>query len=154
VEHYDLLFASALRVTKNKADAEDVIQRLWIKWLKDKTRPSPSTNLKGYLYKAAENEARNFVRSRNSLKEDDVFQELAKVPVAGPDGAHDAEREKLWKAIATLKPDVAAVLVLFYQEGYSAAEIAQKRGEKRTKIAMMIKRAQTQLQEVIAKGDL
>src|SRR2546426_10996790 len=41
------------------------------------------------------NEARGMIRSRNCLKEDDVFKDL-EVPVPGPDAVDDGERDKLW----------------------------------------------------------
>ena len=152
VDHYDLLYAAAKSVTDNKHDAEDIVQTLYLKFVGQKFWPEITTNFKGYLYRVAVNEARGMLRSRNRLKEDDVFKDL-EVPLPAPDAVDDGEREKLWSAIARLKPDVAAVLLLHYEHGYSDEDIADMRGESRGKIAMMLNRARTQLKEIIAKGD-
>jgi RNA polymerase sigma factor (sigma-70 family) len=154
LENYDLVYAAAKSVTDNKHDAEDIVQVLFLKFLQQKSWPEVTANFKGYLYRVAVNEARTMIRSRKCLKEDDVFKDLdLELPLPGPDAADDdGEREKLWNAIARLKPDVAAVLLLHYEHSYSDEEIAEMRGESRGKIAMMLNRARTKLQEIIAGG--
>ena len=46
-----------------------------------------------------------------------------------------------------------AVLLLHYEHEYSDSEIAEMRGESRSKIASMLSRAREQLKEILAKGD-
>ena len=79
---------------------------LFLKFVGQKFWPEITSNFKGYWYRVAVNEARGMIRSRNRLKEDDVFQDL-EVPVPAPGAVDDGEREKLWNVIARLKPDVA-----------------------------------------------
>ena len=56
------LFAAALRLTRNRADAEDLVQDTFVKALRFGDRFTPGTNLKAWLFTILHNTWRNRVR--------------------------------------------------------------------------------------------
>lgn len=58
------LYATALRLTRNRADAEDLVQDTVVKALRFSKRFEPGTNLKAWLFTILHNTFRNRVRDR------------------------------------------------------------------------------------------
>lgn len=58
------LYATALRLTRHRADAEDLVQDTIVKALRFSSRFEPGTNLKAWLYTILHNTFRNRVRDR------------------------------------------------------------------------------------------
>jgi len=53
------LFATALRLTRNRSDAEDLVQDTFVKVLRFSGQFTPGTNLKAWLYTILHNTWRN-----------------------------------------------------------------------------------------------
>ena len=52
-EHYGLIYRAAYAVTGRRADAEDVIQNLFLRLVQRELPPEIRVSPKGYLYRAA-----------------------------------------------------------------------------------------------------
>src|ERR1041384_6785661 len=63
----DPLYATALRLTRNRADAEDLVQDTLVKALRFSDRFTPGTNLRAWLYTILHNTWRN--RRRKAPRE-------------------------------------------------------------------------------------
>ena len=61
------LYATALRLTRNRADAEDLVQDTVVKALRFSDRFTPGTNLKAWLYTILHNTWRN--RKRDAARD-------------------------------------------------------------------------------------
>ena len=66
LEFLEPLYATALRLTRNRADAEDLVQDTFVKALRFSDRFSAGTNLKAWLYTILLNTWRN--RQRDSAR--------------------------------------------------------------------------------------
>lgn len=66
LEFLEPLYATALRLTRNKADAEDLVQDTFVKALRFEDRFAAGTNLKAWLYTILLNTWRN--RRRDSAR--------------------------------------------------------------------------------------
>lgn len=64
LSHLDSLYGSALRLTRNADDAEDLVQETFLKALRAADRFEPGTNLKAWLFTILHNTWRNQVRDR------------------------------------------------------------------------------------------
>src|SRR5689334_6513436 len=78
VEYYDFMFAAACKAFGEKyiADAEDVIQSLYLKLVHAELPPGIWEDPKGYLYRTVVNACHDWRRSSNSRKERQRIQEL------------------------------------------------------------------------------
>lgn len=64
LSHLDSLYGSALRLTRNADDAQDLVQETFLKALRASERFEPGTNLKAWLFTILHNTWRNTVRDR------------------------------------------------------------------------------------------
>jgi RNA polymerase sigma-70 factor (ECF subfamily) len=105
------LYATALRLTRNRADAEDLVQDTFVKALRFADRFKAGTNLKAWLYTILHNTWRN--RRRDAAR-DAVEVDSARVEEAAVDGlvpgatTLDTPEDLLLRA--TLDADLQAAL--------------------------------------------
>ena len=62
--YLDSLYGTALRLTRNEADAQDLVQDTYVKAFRNSKQFTPGTNLKAWLFTILHNTARN--RRRDS----------------------------------------------------------------------------------------
>jgi RNA polymerase sigma-70 factor, ECF subfamily len=103
------LYAAALRLSRNRADAEDLVQDTFVKAFRFADRFERGTNLKAWLFTILHNTWRNRRRdaSRDAVEVDSERVEQA---ATGPDGpaAFDTPERILLRA--TLDADLRAAL--------------------------------------------
>lgn len=105
----DPLYATALRLTRNRSDAEDLVQDTFVKAFRFSDRYTRGTNLKAWVYTILHNTWRNRIRdaSRNTVDVDsDVVEAAASLPT-GPAAFDTPERILLRD---TLDADLQAAL--------------------------------------------
>ena len=102
------LFATALRLTRNRSDAEDLVQDTYVKAFRFADRFARGTNLKAWLYTILHNTWRNRRRdaARDTVEVDSERVEQA-AAFDGP-AAHDTPEHILLRA--TLDADLQAAL--------------------------------------------
>jgi RNA polymerase sigma-70 factor (ECF subfamily) len=136
----DSLYRTALRLTRNPADAEDLVQDTYLKAFRAADRFEPGTNLRAWLFTILHNSARNRVRDRARdavMVDSDVVEhaaELAGGPAreAAPAGRETPESRLLRDTLAPeLQAAVDALPEAFRQaiwlrdvEEFSYAEIS------------------------------
>src|SRR5512144_1799551 len=60
----DSLYRTALRLSRNRADAEDLVQDTYLKAFRAADRFEPGTNMRAWLFTILHNTARNRFRDR------------------------------------------------------------------------------------------
>ena len=55
LEHMDALYRSALRMTGNPADAEDIVQDVYLRAFRFQRQFQPGTNIRAWLFKILRN---------------------------------------------------------------------------------------------------
>jgi RNA polymerase sigma factor (sigma-70 family) len=63
-EHSQLLYRTAYSLLDDPADAEDVLQTIFLRLLRNGLPPGFHKNVKGYLYRAAVNASLDLIRAR------------------------------------------------------------------------------------------
>jgi RNA polymerase sigma-70 factor (ECF subfamily) len=146
-EHHHMVYRTAYGVLGNPEDAEDVVQAIFLRLLNRGISPDMTRNPAGYLYRAAVNESLNVVRSRKriSLVADSarIEAQAAPEPSESPEEIHD----RLYEAVARLRPGAASILILRYVHKYSDAEIAKLLGTSRGTVAVTLYRAKARLRK-------
>jgi len=134
--HMDALLRTALRMTKNQSDAEDLVQETMVKAYRFWDKFEPGSNCRAWLFKIMTNIFINNYRSKSrtpvSVNVDDIdddflYGQLADLP-PGEDPEHRLFAkifdDDVKKAIEELPDDFRLVVVLSFLEGFSYQEIA------------------------------
>lgn len=139
--HYEAVFRAALRVTGNPADAEDVLQTVFLRFLArrggDEDRALPTA----YFRRAAVNAALDVLRRRALHAESDYVDE-AHAAVQPP----SLLKERLRRAIAVLDPEDASLFLLRHVEGLSIEELAGLFRIEKNNVAVRLHRIRHRLQ--------
>ncbi len=126
----DSLENYSLSLTKNKQDAEDLLQDTYLKALTNKTKFDPSTNIKTWTYVIMKNTFINNYRKAQRQKTimdgtNDHYHlnsSYAKSS-SGPDSEY--EKQEIMQKISEIDKDQDSVFMLNLQ-GYKYKEIAEK----------------------------
>jgi RNA polymerase sigma factor (sigma-70 family) len=117
--HFEAVFRAALRVTGRRADAEDVLQTVFLRVLsgsEDEAARRPAA----YFRRAAVNAAVDILRRRAAHAETAYDDQAPHAAVERP----MLLKEQLRRAIATLDTDDASLFLLRHVEGLSIEELA------------------------------
>jgi RNA polymerase sigma-70 factor, ECF subfamily len=135
----DSLYAGALRMTRNPADAEDLVQETMLRAYRSFDRFEPGTNLKAWLFRILTNAYINVYRKRqrepqkvsqDEVEDFDLYQELkdhdpqfsATPETIVLDALVDSD---ITDAIDDLPEQFRLAVVLSDVEGFSYAEMAE-----------------------------
>ena len=147
VEYYDFMFATARKILKQKADAEDVVQSLYFKLLESEIPPDVWENPRGYLYRTVVNTCFNWKSASKSKKENQGVEKLELTePRSGH--AHENAANQVEHLLDSLDEDTVKIVMLHADSGYSDAEIAVMVGGSRSKITMIMTRAREKLRKI------
>ncbi|MGW1718758.1 RNA polymerase sigma-70 factor [Streptomyces sp. NPDC002156] len=123
VAHRNLLFTVAYEMLGSAADAEDVLQETWLRWVK--VDLAQVRDQRAYLVRITTRQALNRLRTMNRRKEAYVGQWLPEPLLTAPDVAEDVELAEsismaLMLVLETLSPTERAVFVLreVFDTGY------------------------------------
>ncbi|MGH9236769.1 MAG: sigma-70 family RNA polymerase sigma factor [Vicinamibacterales bacterium] len=109
LEFLEPLYATALRLTRNAADAEDLVQDTFVKALRFSDRFTPGTNLKAWLYTILLNTWRN--RRRDAAREAvDIDSPRVEEAASGGDGPAALDTPEQILLRATVRDDLQAAL--------------------------------------------
>jgi RNA polymerase sigma-70 factor (ECF subfamily) len=151
-DHSRFIYRTAYSVTGNHADAEDVLQTIFVKLLQKEMTPRFWNEPRAYLYRAALNLALNIVRTRKRRQASNDVETLE--AVAAIDMSHlESIQQDLMDSIAQLNPPMVQMLILRYGHNYSDAEIAKMLGKSRGTVAVTLYRARTRLKRLMRDGE-
>ena len=146
--HYEAVFRAALRVTGNAADAEDVLQTVFLRVLvRSGTDAAGSPGTDGvamtaaYFKRAAVNAAVDVLRRREMHAESG--HDVHELPASQPPLLL---KERLRRAIAALDSDDASLFLLRYVEGLSNEELADMFQLEKNNVAVRLYRIRRRLQ--------
>src|SRR5213595_2548640 len=105
--YIDSLYRTALRLTRNPADAEDLVQETYLEAFRAADRFEPGTNLRAWLFTILHNTARNRLRdrARDTVSVDsDVVDRAADAPPPAGSAAGAGETPETLLLRETLAP--------------------------------------------------
>jgi RNA polymerase sigma-70 factor (ECF subfamily) len=149
MEHKELVFKTAYRVTGNASDAEDVLQSVFLKLLRQ-PQLAEIRSLRAYLQRAAINSALDLLRLRKdtqSLSQNEDGNDGGIQPVSKDMRESDEVRDWLRHALPRLNPKWAEMFVLRFIEDYSNGEIATLLKTSSAVVAVILHRTRAQLKK-------
>lgn len=136
----NMLLKYAYHYCHNQADAEDVLQDVFLKYLRKKPQFESEEHRKAWLLRTTINTAKNYKntfwnRNRTSLEDKYVFE--------------DPIEENIWEVVQKLPDKYRIIVDLYYRDGYSIKEIAFLLGKKDSTVGTQLQRARQKLKEIL-----
>jgi RNA polymerase sigma-70 factor (ECF subfamily) len=154
--HHDRIFRAAHRITGSPADAEDVLQTVFLRLVKSGEAYDFSENPEAYLSRAAINASLDLVRSRGRAKsvglgDADASALESKFPSPETEQADRELQQLVRQAVARLGKTAGEMFVLRYYEGYDNQEIAKMLDTSQMVVGVVLHRARTRLRKEIGQ---
>ncbi len=153
--HGAMVFRLALRVVHNRADAEDIAQEVFVKFVEARRRASV-TEPRGWLAITALNTARNLLRSEKNRR---IRQEVWAERTAREHSDRECSANEpvdrdgaVWKAVDALPTELKFPLLLHYQEGLKYREIAEALRCPPGTVATRISQAKSKVQSILERN--
>lgn len=137
--HADMVYRMAFAYVRNKPDADDVFQEVFLRYLRKRPAFESDEHARRWFLKVTANCAKSLLGSawrRHTVPlEDELFAE--------------PEEICLHEALAELPPHYRDVLHLYYFEGYKTEEIAEILGRKPSTVRTQLTRARERLAAIL-----
>ena len=139
----DMVYRLAFVRTKNRCDADDILQDVFLRYLRSAPVFRDEEHRKAWLIRTTINRTKSLLGSawfrRTAPLADDLKTEME-------------EKSEVYDAVLALPVKYRTVIHLFYYEDYSVAEVAAALSEKETTVRSQLHRARNLLREEL-KGD-
>ena len=143
-KYSDMVLRIAYTYLKNRADAEDIVQDVFLRIIDKKPSFNDESHEKSWLIRATINMCKNKVNmfwNKNKCSIDDV-QEFAVSDKYNTDTS-------VFQAVMALGEKYRVVVYMYYYEVYSTPEIADVIGKNETTIRSLLHRARNKLKDML-----
>jgi RNA polymerase sigma-70 factor (ECF subfamily) len=167
IQYLDQLYAAAMRITRNPADAEDLVQETYTKAFANFHQYQPGTNLKAWMHRILTNTYINDYRKKQraplQADSDEVEDwQIMRAASHESSGLRSAELEALDRltddrvkqAMAMLPDEYRLVVYYADVEGYSYKEIAQIMDTPIGTVMSRLHRGRARLRKVLTSQGL
>ncbi len=143
-KHENRLYRTALAITGNMSDAEDIVQEVFLRAYEKAPEFESEEHEKAWLIRVTVNLCNSRLRSPWRKRT---------VPLLDSYPATEPEQYELLEQIMTLPPKYRTVIHLFYYEGYSIKGISELTGQKESTVRSHLTRARQKLKSVLKEDD-
>lgn len=155
-QHHDRVFRAAYRVTGSAADAEDVLQTVFLRLARGAEPVAMPENPESYFARAAVNASLDLLRARKRSRAvaiEDLENGAASLELVSrnPEASHEDRelRNLIREAVSKLGPTAGQMFALRYFEGYDNGEIARMMKTSALVVGVTLHRARARLRKEI-----
>ena len=130
--------------TGSRADAEDVMQEVFLRLIKAKPAFDSEAHAKAWLLRVASNCASDLFRLPWRRREEPLNEDIS-----APEGPREGS---VTQAVLALPARYRIPIHLYYYEGYSVAEISKIIGKSEGTVKSRLSRARDKLREQLKEG--
>ncbi|MGI6529529.1 MAG: RNA polymerase sigma factor [Clostridia bacterium] len=141
-----MIYRISFQNVKNKEAAEDIVQEAFIKLLETEKTFNDEEHIKAWLITVTINLCRDYYR--NNIRHKIV--PIEGVVINNGDGISD-EYIDLLNALYSLRKNYSLILYLYYYEEYTIQEIANMMNKTKSTINTWLRRARSELSEILTK---
>ena len=150
--HVDLVYAAALRQLRNPADAEDVVQVVFLALARKAGDLSRNVVIAAWLHKASVLASRNLLRARGRRQRHEQAACRRERMRTSSTSSWERLAPELDEALARLGRSNRAALVLRFLKGKSFAEVAAELGISQVAARQRVARGLQRLREQLSAG--
>jgi len=158
LEHIDALYGYAMTLTRDKTEAEDLVQETFLRAVRAANQPAADGNLKAWLFVIMRNAWFNVMRHNHNGRRIFDFETEEPDPGTANDTTSNPhvvylrklEREQVREAIEKLPDAYREIVVLRDIEGFSYQEIATVLNCPAGTVMSRLGRAREKLREALA----
>jgi len=145
LERYgDNILRLAYSYVHNMDDAQDVLQETLLQVMRSCPVFASDEHERGWLFRVAISKAQDRLRSQHRHAADELDENIA--------AAGRPDLDFVWQAVRQLPAKYAGVIHLFYQEGYSTAEIGRIMRIRESTVRSLLHRGRLMLKDVLKEA--
>lgn len=159
LEYIDSLYSYAVVLSRNRVEAEDLVQETYVRAIEAFDRLRQDSNLKGWLFTILRNLWLNRVRKHRTgpqIVDVDAEEHTAEQLAGNLPDAHqilesEEDAERVRRALGKLSPEFREILVLREYEDLSYQEIASVLGCPAGTVMSRLGRARARLRTILTE---
>lgn len=144
----DTVYRLAYSRTRNKQDAEDIMQDVFMKYIKADVKFNDEEHRKAWLLKVTVNTTKTLLTSAWFRHRSDVEEVEEGVSVE-----MEVEKSEVYYAVMQLPLKYRSVVHLFYYEEYSIKEICEIMDMKESTVKSLLHRSRKMLEKILKEGN-
>ena len=143
-KYADTVYRIAFVRVKNKDDAEDITQEVFVRFIKRAPVFESEEHEKAWFIRVAVNCSKSLLLSPWRTRRSDTEKDT---PV------FDTEKSDVWYAVASLPEQMRVVIHLFYYENMSVSEISAATGKSVSAVKTALHRSRQKLKEILTEEE-
>ena len=143
-QYGDSILRYAYSYLHNMSDAEEILQDTLLSYLVNKPAFANEAHAKAWLLRVAGNLSKNRIRYNGYRNHDELMEELV--------AEEEEDLRFVWEAVSQLPENYREVIHLFYQEGFTTAEIGAILGRREVTVRSDLSRARKKLKEILKEA--
>ena len=144
----DMVFRLAMARCRSRSDAEDVLQEVFVRYMRSAPEFETSEHQRAWLIKTTINRSNSWLSSAWKKHTAELNEDVAS---SGETGDMDTASD-VYNAVMNLPKAQRTAVHLYYYEGYRVSEIAELTDSNESTVKSWLRRARVRLEKEL-KGD-
>ncbi len=142
----DMVYRLAYARTKNRQDAEDITQEVFLKYIRSGKKFKDEEHRKAWLLKVTANTSKTLLTSAWA-------RHYARMEELPEEGSEIEEKSEVFYAVQSLPEKYRIVIQLYYYEELSVREISQILSKKESTVKSLLRRGRERVKNMLKEGE-